>query len=82
MAVNDVFWLAAAAINMAVIWWTIPRQQIWYRRAAVLLWLCSGFLAFYAYGWLALTLQILCMVMTATAWQQKSVWLLGRPFDR
>ena len=78
MAVNDLFWLAAAVINMAVIQGTIPRQQIWFRRAAILLCIGSSVLACYAFGWLALIAQMLCMVMTASAWQQKSAWLLKR----
>ena len=82
MAVNDVFWLAAAIINMAVIQGTIPRQQIWFRRAAMLLWLGSGVLACYAFGWLALIAQMLCIVTTASAWQQRSAWLLRRSVNR
>jgi hypothetical protein len=66
--------LAAAALTLAVIWLTVPQQQIWFRRLALLLWAFSSMFSVHGYGWTSLAALLLCMLLTMTAWHQRSQW--------
>lgn len=76
MHINHGMWLATVVISLVAIWRTIPQQQIWYRRAILGLWLCSGLLAYSSYYWAALLVQISYMFIATSAWQHRAAWQL------
>ena len=66
--------VAAAALTLTVIWLTIPKQQIWFRRLTLLLWAFSTTFSVLGYGWPSLWALLLCMLLTMTAWHHRSEW--------
>jgi hypothetical protein len=72
--------LAAAGLTLAVICLTIGRRQIWFRRSSLLLWAFSSTFSVQGYGWPSLATLLLCMLLTMTAWRQRSEWQMkARP---
>ena len=74
MDITDSFWIASALLHLTAIYVSIRRQQIWFRRSAVLLWLGSASFAANGLWWFALAAQGSSMLLAMTAWHHRAAW--------
>lgn len=75
MDLTDGLWIASAILHLTALYVSIRRAQIWFRRSALLLWLCFAVLAATGLMWFALVAQASSMLLAMTAWHHRAAWV-------